>query len=419
MRLGHGGSMDIETISTPTTDEMTAGGSYIPKRGVESSSFTPAKGMQQQQIPQNTDQFFKQQLKGRASEENDIGLTISGIADGDPIGMETFDLGFFEDGTPAIVINGASVPVRHDQWMSLLTMRNKTREELQQRMQFAYDVRQAQTAIGRIIKSGADLPPGAAEVLMAQSAVDPGRATNNAVELYKSVSTGQGTQAVSKMRVEMQQFKNERAFGHMLREGQKTTQMVPNPFNPAFGMVEQVVPGTSKRDARVQRLRKEPTNAANQITLLAYERMEDFELDPTFRAAFPDMSLGFFDRVRYFEDDKFSTMSLFSRMQHLAANNGGDFPVQIPIQNPGFIASASFGQNIGSYGSALKQYRDYLGQLDQFAMSLGYDASSPETLDLVAQHLMSLATDNMQQQPQGQQQSQPAPQPSARPRATR
>jgi hypothetical protein len=303
--------------------------------------------------------------------------------------------------------------------MALLTQRNKARTELRDRIDFAARVQKAQTAVGRIVKSGAELPTGAAEILMDQASVDPALALENVANLYKSVSTGQGTQAVSKMRVEMQQFKNERAFGHMLREGQKTTQMVPNPFNPAFGMVEQVVPGTSKRDARVQRLRKEPTNAANQITLLAYERMEDFELDPTFRAAFPDMSLGFFDRVRYFEDDKFSPMSLFSRLQHLAANNGGDFPVQIPIQNPGFIASASFGQNIGSYGSALKQYRDYLGQLDQFSMSLGYDASSPETLDLVAQHLMTLATENMQQQPQGQQQSQPAPQPSARPRATR
>ena len=125
----------------PAAPETVAGGSYLPQ--------TP---------PVNPPAAVKgiagpKELLGQAREVNDLPLTLSGISDGDPVGMETFDLGFFEDGTPAVVINGANVPIQQSQWMALLTMRNKTREEIKSQMQFEAAKQKAKTTISAIIKS--------------------------------------------------------------------------------------------------------------------------------------------------------------------------------------------------------------------------------------------------------------------------
>ena len=88
-----------------TSSEMVRGGSYIP----QSEANVPT-------VPK----FDPSVLGGQASDVNDAFLSMNGVVNGDPIGLETFDLGFSEDGTPAITINGANIPVQHNQWMALL-----------------------------------------------------------------------------------------------------------------------------------------------------------------------------------------------------------------------------------------------------------------------------------------------------------
>jgi hypothetical protein len=148
--------------------------------------------------------------------------------------------------------------------------------------------------------------------------------------------------------------------------------------------------------------------------------MEDFALDPNIRKAFPGLRIGIFDRIGKFEQDRYSPMSLFSRLQHIAAYNGGDFPMTVPLQHAGVVTPDASGQVNNAV--AIAQYRAYLEQLDQFATALGYDLSSEESLNMMAIEMVGIATRSMQQsgQPSQQPQAMPPQQaPRSRPRATR
>ena len=185
--------------------------------------------------------------------------------------------------------------------------------------------------------------------------------------------------------------------------------------------IEVTIPGISKRDERVAKLRSS-RRPQDSMTLLAYEKLEDFALDPNIRKAFPGLRVGIFDRIRKFEQDRYSPMSLFSRLQHLAAYNEGDFPMTVPIQHAGVVTPDASGQVNNAV--AVSQYRAYLEQLDQFATALGYDLSSDMELDMMALEMVEIATRSMQQGAQPVQPQQPAGSPSAsapraRPRATR
>ena len=136
-------------VAEPTAPENIPAGSYIPQeqldvaeslppprfavnprdrqavqaeRGSIKEMVVPPSAQTPAGVPQSVERkdavsLFQKSIaeaaQGRASEVNDFMLTLSGITDGDPVGMETFDLGFFEDGTPSISINGANVPIRH------------------------------------------------------------------------------------------------------------------------------------------------------------------------------------------------------------------------------------------------------------------------------------------------------------------
>jgi len=403
--------------TAPMSAESVPGGTYIPQpAGVN----VPKPASQPRRAPGGImDKSMSDATFGRASDVNDFDLTMRGIADGDPVGLETFDLGFFEDGTPLIRINGANVPIRHEQWMGLLSARSSARRELSDRMEFAVKAKRARESVAKVTAAIPNLPIGMGEMLGQQAEIDPDAAITNLSRMYQSMMKDGAQSLMGDIGGELQAWKNDKSLGFMLRAGKERKEVRQNPADPRLPPVEVTIPGVSKRDERVTKLRSS-SNPQDAMTLLAYEKMEDFALDPNIRKAFPGLRIGIFDRIGKFEQDRYSPMSLFSRLQHIAAYNGGDFPMTVPLQHAGVVTPDASGQVNNAV--AIAQYRAYLEQLDQFATALGYDLSSEESLNMMAIEMVGIATRSMQQAGQPSQQPQamqPQQAPRSRPRATR
>lgn len=335
---------------------------------------------------------MEKSAKGRASHVNDFDLTIRGIADGDPVGMETFDLGFFNDGTPAVVINGANIPIRHEQWMALMSLRNKTRDEIDRRVEFKIARDRAVDAISKV-QASVQLPNGLIPLLYAQAEINPDGATKNLSDIYLSMQKTGGKDVMGKIAVELQDTRNKNAIGFMLRPiGERKIQS-PNPLGPNFPPVESTEKLPSLRDQRVQSLARS-SSPSDAITAHAYLRLEDFVLDPSIRAMNPTGRIGIMDRIGT-EQDRYGPMSLLSRLQHIAAYNNGDWPSQVAMQPPPIQPSPS----------EINRYVDYLRQLDRWAASaFGYDVSSPESIQAIVQEqlLMAQYTAQTQGQPRSE-----------------
>lgn len=384
-----------------------------------------------QQTPQVMEHAFSRKMrdsaKGQASEINDFDLTMSGIAYGDPIGMETFDLGFFDDGTPAIVINGANVPIRHDQWMALMNMRNKTRDEVRARMEYQAQLRKANDAISKV-KASVNLPQGMAPIFEAYAQIDPPGAMKYLTDVYRSMQATGGSDLMGKMRSDIQKVENENAIGFLLRPQGKQSIERP-PTYPGGPPTIETVFTPSIRDQRVAALSKSQ-NSHDQITAHAYMTIEDFLLDPTYRQANPTARIGVFDRIAR-QPDRFSQMSMFSRLQHLAAYNQEPGWAKIPIvQPPVMMATTAW---IGASVAQQARYLDYLQRLDQWAASVfRYDQSNADIMQMMLLEQSQVATSEALRTPdptvatpsQGSQQAQRGQQPgqpqrSGRPSATR
>jgi len=147
---------------------------YLLQRdtGVESVTADIANGLVK---PEDTQKRAMQDaVMGRASADAfDPMLAMEGIVNGDPIGMETFDLGFFEDGTPAIKMGKGAIPVDQSMWMSLMTMRNKTRNEMDEMMRFEREKARATDAVTRLIKANPRINPEMQEALISLSGIYP------------------------------------------------------------------------------------------------------------------------------------------------------------------------------------------------------------------------------------------------------
>jgi len=299
--------------------------------------------------------------KGRASEVNDFMLTLSGITDGDPIGMETFDLGFFEDGTPSISINGANVPIRHEQWMSLLTARNRTRTELDERMRFDRERVKATTAVNSVIKAIPNLPVGMSELFMAQAEMDPASAMNNLSSLYVNMQKNGGVDLIGKLGAQVQAGRIAPERERLSKEGQEEQQTIIDPLTKIPSMVKVRAPSIANRRAKELMASAKPSD---QITGFAFGQVDSMFIDPMVRQVRANTRYGVFDRIAMDEQDRTSPLSLFSRLQHLAANGQGVWPVQIPIVAP-----------------SDPLYPQYLQNLDAWASSIfGYDVSSDESV---------------------------------------
>lgn len=432
----------------PTAEEFVPGGSYLPTvekpadfklqiggqtQGQRQTQAAPAQAAPP--MHQYTD-LMQKSAKGKASDVNDFGLTISGIADGDPVGMETFDLGFFDDGTPAIVINGANVPIRHDQWMALMTMRNKTRDEVKARAEFESAKMTAMDAITKV-EMATRLPNGMIPLIKAQAQFDPPGAIESLQKIYLSVQTTGGKDLMGEVSRKLQEFKNSTVIDHMTKPQGETIVKKPHPYLQGQ-FIDEAVKQPSRRDQRVQEFSRS-AKESDQITGFAYQRLEDFMLDPTLRQINPQRSYGIFDRIQEMEADRYGPMSLFSRLQHIAAfNKDGDWPgnSRVAIQPPPAITDQysnlpEFMQMTGLSDAEQRRYLEYLAELDMWAANaFGYDRSSLESLAMTAQQMGAI---NMQRMgmaaaQQGTAARQAAPRetttsqavtPSGRPRATR
>jgi hypothetical protein len=113
-------------------------------------------------------------------------------------------------------------------------------------------------------------------------------------------------------------------------------------------------------------------------------------------------------------------MSLFSRLSHLAANHGVKSWPSVPMERPNAVLPSSLGygpNQMVQMGGSLKQYRDYLSRIDQWAAgAFGYDLSTPEALDQHAMDMLAISTSEYQQQ---QSQGQPAQPPREQPQMRR
>lgn len=147
---------------------------YLLQRdtGVESVTDDIANGLVK---PEDTQKrAMRDAVMGRASADAfDPMLAMEGIVNGDPIGMETFDLGFFEDGTPAIKMGKGAIPVDQSMWMSLMTMRNKTRNEMDEMMRFEREKARATDAVTRLIRANPRINPEMQEALIGLSGIYP------------------------------------------------------------------------------------------------------------------------------------------------------------------------------------------------------------------------------------------------------
>jgi len=370
-------------------NEPASGESFVPytEQPFKLDLVGPEAEQPQQAVPAPQQSAFTQMIqssaKGRISDHNDIELTMDGIANGDPLGLETIDFGFFDDGTPAIVINGAGVPVRHEQWMSMMAMRNKAREEMRARVEFEGQRSIAMNAIQQVYASGA-LPEPMATLFMAQAATDPKGATKNLSDAYLGMQKDGGRELMGKTAAEIQAQRNENLFGFMLRPQGKEHRSTTNRLGETTNFTVDI---PSLRDQRVKELEGKD-DRESQITRFALQSLEDFQLPPEYRRVNPTRQIGIFDRIAT-DPDQWADLSLFSRLRHIAAfgnmHPGGGIPIDPPPQIPSDLLAAGRVELAGLGVREQQRYLLYLKKLDRWAANVfGYDLSSDEALQAIA-----------------------------------
>ncbi len=201
------------TPAVSNVDPPNAGmvGNYLPQKTPDVAEATQgiAQGIATQEDKDRKQ--IESVVKGRAPNIGDPFLAMRGIVNGDPIGMETFDLGFFDDGTPAININGGSIPVDQSMWMAILNARVATRDEMERRMEHATKVQKTSEMVSKVLRANPNINPdlrdgliGLTDVypdfvteqlfrLSANSAYDGGRTQGNELQALKMDTLGQAT----------------------------------------------------------------------------------------------------------------------------------------------------------------------------------------------------------------------------------
>lgn len=384
----------FEAIPDPMAPEAVAGGSFVPQQDpVDANALrTPEE--------QNFSKLASQEAKGKMSHINDFDLTLSGITDGDPAGMETFDLGFYEDGTPAIVINGANVPIRHEQWMSLLTMRSKMRQELKARAEFDIMNRKAKSTISRTIAAAPNIPPALGELLMGLADMDPQAAMNETAQLLASMSKDGGRGQISKIGAGMQNAAIGAEQGR-LNEPIEVPVYDPNIKN---AQIQTGVRKSTPAMERVLELTKsnKPEHKKTAYALQSLQALyppKDMKLDP----AIQGRPVGVFDMIGMGGFDT-SPLGRFDQIAHLAAFGGNLFPNKVDMVAPPVMGDFVPGRPADP--NAVMNYRKYLFELDQWAqVNLKWDPSDPRSIDAMVN--TTLEANRVTYQPQqGQQQQQ-------------
>ena len=380
-----------QSIIEPVAEESVPGGSYIPQQ----QNMNQAAGSVGE-----SDAFARRiakDAKGRASHVNDFDLTMSGIVDGDPVGMETFDLGFFEDGTPAIQINGASVPIRHDQWMSLLTQRNKTRDQVKQQMIFEKSREDAKTGIQRILASAPNVPPQLGNLLLTIADMNPELAMQETSQLLSSMSKDNGKTQSSKLASLLQDqavFSTQNFLDAEIEIKDDPEDLLAPPRK------------TTPTREKVSELQKKG-DARSRMAAYAVSNYKALMPPKGFKAA-PEVNgqpVGFIDMVAMQGGD-IGPLSQFDMLRHLASYSGM-WPESVEwMDPPQFNPNAQVKINPAD----VTRFREYLLRLDAWASrALKWDMSSPQAIDAMLQQLISAnaaQASGAQAQMQNQQQQQ-------------
>lgn len=389
-----------QQVPEPVSAEAVSGGSYIPQ---QPSGPSPANVSSQMSDAEAFARRLAKDSKGRASNVNDFDLTMSGIVDGDPVGMETFDLGFFEDGTPAIKINGADVPIRHDQWMALLTQRNRTREQVKQQMMFDIERDRAKQGIQRILASAPSVPPQLGNLLMTIADTDPGLAMRETSDLLASMAKDNGRSQSNRLGSLLQDSAVS-SVESML----ESTVYEPNPN----GYGEPI--RTTPIQKRVSELSKDQ-DQRKKVSAYALQNYRSLMPPKGFKAS-PEINgqpVGFLD-ITAMQGADIGPLSQFDMLRHLAAYSGV-WPESVSWQDPpAFNPNAQVKVN----PAEVAKFREYLTRLDAWASrALKWDYSSPQSIDMMMQQLImsnAASASAQQAQPMQPQAAQPiaAPAPS-------
>ena len=368
--------MPIDPMETaePVSPEMVAGGSYMPQEDGFEAPPPPEPGIADERA-----------LRGRASDVNDFSLTMSGIADGDPVGMETFDLGFFEDGTPSITINGANVPIRHEQWMALLTQRNRTRGEIKARMEFEFQRRKAKDGINRILASAPSVPPQLGEMLLTIADINPGVALQETQQLLVSMAQDNGRTQIGKLSTMIQDTA-------VATEQQRLDSPIEEPVmethnGKQFPMYDNngkpVVRTTSPIRKRIEQLSADPKDKKKQKTAYALSNLnalfppKGMKSDP----AVGGKTVGAFELMLAADGGDTGELSRFDLLRHLAAYSGDLWPSSVEwMDTP---VSSNFVPGRPADPNEVARFREYMMRLDEWASkALKWDRSDPRVIDL-------------------------------------
>jgi hypothetical protein len=355
-------AIDPTDITEPQSEEMVAGGSYIP----QGEPFQPEQATRG--IADARD------LTGRASDVNDFNLTMRGISDGDPVGMETFDLGFFEDGTPAITINGANVPIRHEQWMALLTQRNKTRAEVKARMMFEHDKRKAKAGITKILASAPSVPPQLGELLLTIADMDPATAVQETQQLLVSMSKDNGRQQIGKLSTMIQDNAVAADLSRLTRE----TEMQIGETD----MGDPIMGKSSLARSRAAELQKDK-DSRKRKTAYAISNIDSM-YPPKGMKSDPSVNgkpIGIFDIMVGLDGGDTSELSRFELLRNLAAYSDL-WPSKVDwVDTPIY---SDFVPGRPTNPAEVDKFRNYLFELDQWASSaLKWDRSDPRAIDMI------------------------------------
>jgi len=383
----------------PLSPEFVAGESYIPQ---EQEFAVP-------QMPQQPKRGIatEQDLRGRVPDDaRDFDLTMSGVQDGDPLGMETFDLGFYEDGTPLIRINGANVPIQHAQWMALLTMRNRTRAEMKAQMEFERNRLKARDGIGKIMRSAPNIPPQLGELLLTIADMNPEYALRETSDLLGSMARDNGRSQIGRLSALVQDTATDSEMGRLLRKQKK---VVKDAYN--FDVEVE----TSPIQERLSALQAE-TAPRMRKTAYAIGNLQSMFPPKGMKAVTGGASVGIFD-MAVDEGMETGDLSRFDLLRHLAAYSDLWEGLTVPWKDPprsmgGYVGPSVRGPIDWSVAPPeWVEYRKYMQELDAWARAaLKWDYSNPMMVDAMAtQSIMSgLAAGAQAQQQQGQQQAQQA-----------
>ena len=341
-----------------------------------------------------TSEWVPQVARGLISDEGDLEDAMSGMQDGDPVGLESFDLGFFGDGTPAVIVKGRGIPVDKGMWMSLAQQRRLMREEIRQRVMFQGDVDKAMTTFNQIRSAAPMLQGPIGDSISALIQMDPQAGTQAYQRALIAMETDGGKALHADVASDIQKRRNEASLGWLTRAKGKVAINNPNGFEPIM------VDKQSVRDEEIERLKKMQGRDAD-IALIAWQRVEDMVPDPALRRMNPSGNLGFVQTHLELGRDVVSDMSALSRLEHLASMSGAQWGESIPRESVPTDPNDLEGK---------RRYLRYLQAVDAWAAAaFGWDYSQGEALAAVVEMRVQSAARQAaaSQQMQEQQPAQP------------